>query len=120
MIEMRLSNGGVAHYEACWSETIETENFKEFVGTKGRMRLILAENRGLYREQGNLLELYTTEGGRQEINVEGEYKDMYAQLSCLIDMIENGTEGTPSLEDAMIAFRLVTDCDKLVREQLGL
>ncbi|MBQ9805521.1 MAG: Gfo/Idh/MocA family oxidoreductase [Clostridia bacterium] len=120
MIQMRLSNGGMAHYEACWASTIETENLKEFVGTKGRMRLILAENRGLFREEGNLLELYTNDGGRQEINVEGEYKDMYAQLCCLIDMIENGSEGTPTLEEAMFAFRVVTECDKMAREQLQL
>ena len=120
MIQMRLSNGGTAYYEASWSATVETENFKEFVGTKGRMRLILADNRGLFREEGNLLELYTNDGGRREINVEGEYKDMYAQLSCLIDMIENGSEGTPTLEDAMIAFRFVTECDAMARRQLGL
>ena len=120
MIQMRLSNGGYAYYEASWSSTIETQNLKEFVGTKGRMRLVLAENRGLFREEGNLIELFTVDGGRQEINVEGEYKDMYAQLSCLIDMIENGSEGNPTLEDAMIALRLVTDCDAMARKELNL
>jgi len=45
---------------------------------------------------------------------------MYAQLCCLINMIETGSDGTPTLEDAMLAFRMVTDCDKMVREQLGL
>ena len=120
MIRMRLSNGGYAYYEASWSSTIETQNLKEFVGTKGRMRLVLAENRGLFREEGNLIELYTVDGGRQEINVEGEYKDMYAQLSCLIDMIETGSEGNPTLEDAMRAFQIVTDCDKMAREELNL
>jgi len=120
MIQMRLSNGAMAHYEACWASTIETENLKEFVGTKGRMRLILADNRGLSRENGNLIELYTNDGGKREINVEGEYKDMYKQLSCLIDMIENGTDGTPTLDEAMFAFRVVTECDKNVREELNI
>lgn len=120
MIQMRLSNGGMAYYEACWASTIETENLKEFVGTKGRMRLVLAENRGLFREEGNLIELFTNDGGRQEINVDGEYKDMYAQIGCLIDMIETGSAGNPTLEDAMLAFRTVTDCDKMVRKDLGL
>lgn len=120
MIQMRLSNGAMAYYEACWTSTVESENLKEFIGTKGRIRLVLADNRGLFREDGNLIELYTNDGGRQEINVAGEYKDMYKQLSCLIDMIENGSEGEPTLEDAMFAFRVVTESDRMVRDQLGL
>ena len=120
MIEMRLSNGGVAHYEASWSATVAGENLKEFVGTKGRMRLILAENRACNKEEGNLIEVYTLDGGYYEINVPGEYKDMYAQLSCLIDMIETGSEGSPTIDDALQAFRMVTECDRMVRAELGL
>ena len=120
MIEMRLSNGGVAHYEATWSATVGSENFKEFVGTKGRIRLTLNENRAENKEEGNLIELYTLDGGYSEINVEGEYKDMYAQISCLIDMIETGSEGNPTLDQALYAFRMVTESDRMVRRQLGL
>ena len=33
-------------------------------------------------------------------------------------LIENGSEGNPTLEDAMFSFRVVTECDKMAREQL--
>jgi hypothetical protein len=35
-------------------------------------------------------------------------------------MIENDTEGFPTLEDAMTAFRIVMRCDELVRSKLNI
>ena len=43
---------------------------------------------------------------------------MYAQFCALIDMIENDTEGFPSLDDAMTAFRVVMRCDEYIRSNL--
>lgn len=120
-IQMRLSNGAVAYYEATWTETCASENQKEFIGTKGRITLTLADNRIKNQEEGNLIEYYDAEHGEYHtINVNGAYKDMYAQFSTLVDMIENGTEGSPTMEDAMEAFRVVTECDRMIRGKLGI
>ena len=45
---------------------------------------------------------------------------MYGQLSALIDMIENDSEGFPTLSDAMEAFRIVMRCDEIIRGTLNL
>ena len=121
MIQLRMANGGTAYYEATWSATTASENVKEFVGTKGRIRLVLQDYRVDNKEEGNLIEHYDLETGEyRSINVPGKYKDMYAQICTLIDMIENGHPGNPTLEDAMTAFRLVTECDRIIRKQLSL
>lgn len=121
MIHMRLSNGGTATYEASWSESTASENRKEFIGTKGRIRLTLAEFRRENKEEGDLIEYYDREKGEYHtINVRCKYKDMYAQFSCLVNMIENNAPGLPSLEDALTAFRIVSECDEMIRGQLGL
>ena len=39
------------------------------------------------------------------INNDSCYKDMYGQICTLIDMIENNTEGNPTIESVFSAFR---------------
>ena len=121
MITMKLSNGCTAYYEAGWTDTTASENLKEFVGTEGRIKLILSDYRTSNKEEGDLIEYYDkrTETYTQ-INIRCKYKDMYGQLSALIDMIENDTEGFPTLEDAMTAFRIVMRCDELIRGTLNI
>ena len=121
MITMKLSNGCTAYYEAGWTDTTASENLKEFVGTDGRIRIILSDYRHDHREEGDLIEYYDklTET-YTSINIKCKYKDMYAQICTLIDMIENDTEGFPTLEDAMAAFRIVLACDEYIRNTLNL
>lgn len=121
MITMKLSNGCTAYYEAGWTDTTASENLKEFVGTEGRIKLILADYRTANKEEGDLIEYYDkrTETYTQ-INIKCKYMNMYGQLSALIDMIENDTDGFPTLEDAMEAFRIVMRCDELIRGTLNI
>lgn len=121
MITMKLSNGCTAYYEAGWTDTTASENLKEFVGMDGRIKIILAEYRAANKEEGDLIEYYDKRTETySSINVNCKYKDMYAQLCALIDMIENDTEGSPTLDDAMTAFRIVMQCDKIIRSSLHL
>lgn len=121
MITMKLSNGCTAYYEAGWTDTTASENLKEFVGMDGRIKIILAEYRAANKEEGDLIEYYDKRTETySSINVNCKYKDMYAQLCALIDMIENDMEGSPTLDDAMTAFRIVMQCDKIIRSSLHL
>ena len=43
-------------------------------------------------------------GVYETVNVQTKYKDMYAQLLTLIDMIENDTPGNPTIDEVWQAF----------------
>ncbi len=121
MITMKLSNGCTAYYEAGWTDTTASENLKEFVGTDGRIKIILADYRTSNKEEGDLIEYYDKRTETySSINIRCKYKDMYGQFSALTDMIENDTDGFPTLDDAMTAFRIVMQCDEHIRHTLDL
>ncbi len=105
IIEARLTDGCVGVYEAGWSRNLAAENRKEFVGDRGRLVLTLRENRPQNREEGDLIELYDSAAGEYRVfNIRSKYKDMYAQLSCLISMIEEGTPASPTIDEVYTAF----------------
>lgn len=117
MICMRLQSGAMAYYEAGWGQTFSSANVKEFIGTKGRIRLTMNANRGTDTEMGDCIELFRLSTGSTEIiNVQSKYKPMYKQLSALIDMIENRPTHAPDIEQAYSAFRVAIAADKAVRE----
>lgn len=121
LIAMRLSNGGMAYYEAGWTNSTASQNLKEFVGTKGRIRLILRDFREDHKEEGDLLELYNDETKEYSfININAQYKNMNKQIQTLIDMIENDTEGFPTIDDAFKAFCIALEADKRIREGLNM
>lgn len=121
LIAMRLSNGGMAYYEAGWTNSTASQNLKEFVGTKGRIRLILRDFRDDHKEEGDLLELYNDETKEYSfININAQYKNMNKQIQTLIDMIENDTEGFPTIDDAFKAFCIALEADKRIREGLNM
>lgn len=102
---MKLSNGGSAYYEAGWCDNLASQNLKEFIGTTGRIRIVLNDYRPHDHEEGDKIEYYTAESSSYKtINSPAKYKDMYAQIKTLIDMIENDTPGNPSFEEAYEAF----------------
>lgn len=101
-----MENGCVGYYEAGWNMAIESRNIKEFIGTKGRISLVLKELRADDREEGDLITLYDSVTGEYKIiNNESTYKDMYGQVCTLIDMIENDSEGNPTIDSVFSAFR---------------
>ncbi|MBE6671060.1 MAG: Gfo/Idh/MocA family oxidoreductase [Ruminococcaceae bacterium] len=106
IMTFRMENGCVGYYEAGWNRNIESQNMKEFIGTKGRISLVLKEMRANDREEGDLITLYNGESGEYRIiNNDSQYKDMYGQVCTLIDMIENNTEGNPTIESVFSAFK---------------
>ncbi|MGI5893253.1 MAG: Gfo/Idh/MocA family protein [Candidatus Merdivicinus sp.] len=108
ILTMKLDNGATVIYEAGWAETIAAENTKEFIGNKGRIRITLQSDRHADREEGDLIEYYNAETKEyRTINSPSIYKNMWAQMQCLIDMIDGKSEGSPTLEDAYRAFRIV-------------
>ena len=116
MMTMELSNGGVAYYEAGWSETNASQNLKEFVGEKGRLRITLQTNRASDQEEGDSIEWYDNETkSYRVINSPSVYKNMYGQLECLIRMIE-GEPGFPTMEDAYKAFCITILADRAIWE----
>lgn len=116
MMTMELSNGGVAYYEAGWSSTNASQNLKEFIGDKGRLRINLQANRASDQEEGDSIEWYDAESKSYHvINSPSVYKNMYGQLECLIKMIE-GEAGSPTMEDAYKAFCLTILGDRAIRE----
>lgn len=107
LITFRLENGCAGFYEVGWGENIRTCNLKEFVGTRGRITLDMLVNRENDCEEGDRITVYHGDTGVYEtVNVKAVYKDMYAQLESLIDMIENDTPGNPTIDDVWSAFRV--------------
>ena len=121
ILTMTLSNGASAFYEAGWSKSIAAENLKEFIGTRGRIRIVLKENRSADREEGDLLQLYCADDGvYHTLNIPSKYKNMWAQLLTLIQMIETDGEGSPTLDEAYEAFCIALLGDKAIRENRAL
>lgn len=117
MMTFRMDNGCVGYYEAGWNIGIESQNMKEFIGTKGRLSLVLQDNRSSDREEGDLITHYDGETGKYNIiNNGSQYKDMYGQVSTLIDMIENDTEGNPTIDDVFSAFKIACLAQKAIEE----
>ena len=117
IMTFRMENGCVGYYEAGWNKNIESQNMKEFIGTKGRISLVLREMRANDREEGDLITLYDGESGEYRIiNNDSTYKDMYGQVCTLIDMIENNTEGNPTIDSVFSAFKTACLAQKAIEE----
>ena len=117
ILTMRLENGASVYYEAGWTESLAAENLKEFIGDKGRIRIVLRDFRQEDREEGDLIQYYDAVNKvYHTINSPSVYKNMWAQLRCLIDMIEGRSEGSPTLDDAYKAFRIALIGWKALRE----
>ena len=118
LLTMTLSNGGVAYYEAGWSQSSSAQNLKEFVGTKGRIRLVLQADRPSNREEGDLIDYYDAENKvYHTINNPSVYKNMWGQLQCLIAMIEGKGEANPTLDEAYEAFRITLAGKRALEER---
>ena len=71
------------------------------------------------REEGDLIERYDAATGRYEIiNNPSRYKDMYAQLSELIQRIEGKAGVGITLEDARAAFLAAWEAKRRIEESL--
>ena len=70
LMTARMTDGSIAYYEAGWSNTMSSDNLKEFVGPKGRIRIVYESARQSHQEEGDLIEYYTyPEGKYENINI---------------------------------------------------
>lgn len=116
IMTVKLSDGSVGYYEAGWANTMSSDNLKEFIGPKGRIRLIYRKDRQTHQEEGDLIEYYKyPEKEYDLINVESKRKPTGKQLDCLIDMIENGACSTPTIEDVWESFKIAVQADRIIR-----
>lgn len=107
LVQFKMQNGCMGYYESGWGQSIRAYNEKEFIGTKGRITLKLQSQRGEDREEGDLITVFHSDTGVYEsINVKSVYKNMYGQLSCLIDMIENNSAAIPNIDEVYKAFKV--------------
>ena len=105
MATVKMSDGSVAFYEAGWTNAITASNMKEFVGPCGSIRLIYRKDREEHREEGDLIEYYSVKDKKyNEINIMAERKPTDIQFDCLVDMIENGSEASPTIDDVYKSF----------------
>ncbi len=112
----RLSNGCIGFYEAGWGQSIRALNLKEFVGTCGRLTLEMQSQRDRDQEEGDRITVYRSDTGRYDtINLPSTYKDMYAQLETLINMIETDAPGNPTIEDVWISFQTALAVDQAIK-----
>ena len=105
LVNFKMSDGCSGYYEVGWGETLRSANEKEFIGTEGRITLEMRDRRMQDTEEGDLITVYTKDGRKYEVlNLPTVYKNMYAQLEVLIDMIETGAPGEPTIDDVWRAF----------------
>lgn len=118
LITLTLSDGSIGYYEAGWGNTIAADNLKEFVGPKGRIRLVYQKDRILHQEEGDLIEYYKyPEKTYEIINVKSNRKPTYRQLKCLIDMIEKDTPASPTIDDVYTAFEIAVMADEKIKKE---
>lgn len=121
VINVRLQNGAIGYYEAGWSKTLSSCNIKEFIGEKGRISIVLNSMRYKDVEEGDLIELYLYENNQYKmINLNSKYKNMWAQMQKLIEMIETDAPAVPTIDEVYSAFETVLCADQVIREKLFL
>lgn len=117
LLTARFSDGSVGYYEAGWGNTMAANNLKEFVGPKGRITITLKDFRSENQEEGDLIEYYQYPEKRYNIiNNLCKRKPTGAQLQALIDMIEKGSEPSPTMEEVWSSFNIVLEADRVIRE----
>jgi predicted dehydrogenase len=117
LVTTHLSGGSIAYYEAGWTNTIAAENTKEFIGPKGRIRIILKKDRHTHQEEGDLIEYYQyPEKIYHMINIRCDRKPCGKQFDYLIRMIEDNIEATPTIDEVFNCFELVLLADEKIKK----
>lgn len=119
IMTLELSDGSVGYYEAGWSNTISSENKKEFIGPKGSIRIIFRKDRQTHQAEGDLIEYYKYPDRTYEmINLPCKRKPTGAQLDYLIKMIETGCPEKPTIEEVYDSFRICLEAQEQVFRKL--
>lgn len=118
LVTVSLSDGSVGYYEAGWSNTMSSDNLKEFVGPKGSIKIVYRKDRQTHQEEGDLIEYYKYPEKRYEIiNVESERKPTDVQFDCLIDMIENNSPAVPDIDEVLSSFEVTLKADEYIKQR---
>lgn len=121
LITVKLSGGSIGYYEAGWANTMSADNLKEFIGPKGRIRLLFSNARHNHQEEGDLIEYYKyPEKTYETINVLCERKPTDQELLYLINMIENNKTPKPTIDEVFECFKIVLEADRKIKEGLNL
>ena len=120
LVTLRMSDGSIGYYEAGYSNTLSAQNIKEFVGPKGRIRLIFSKDRHEHQEEGDFIEYYQYPQKKYEvINVPCKRKPTGEQFDYLIRMIEEDLPPVPSMEEVMDAFETMLTADSMIKQHLS-
>ena len=107
VIAISFSDGSSGVYEVGWARAYRSFSEKEFIGPRGRLRIIYASERPEHHEEGDLLELYQPPGRYRYVNVSGDLKRLGAEFADLLDCIDRDLDPMPALEDAMKSLQIV-------------
>lgn len=115
IINVKLKDGSAGIYEVGWGTTFREFSVKEFIGPKGRIRLIYQTERIEHKEEGDLIEYYRYPDHYQQINVKGKLKQMGVEIQDLIDYIEEDKDPLPDLENVLKSMEIVLAGDKAIK-----
>lgn len=116
MLCVKLEDGSVGYYESGWGNTIASEDVKEFIGPKGRIKLTYRKDRVLHKEEGDLIEYYSYASNKYEmINLNSKRKPTGEQLYYLIKMIEDGIAAKPTIDEVYKVMNIAFSADEAVR-----
>lgn len=119
LVTLRMSDGSVGYYEAGYSNTLSAVNVKEFIGTRGRLRIIFSKDRQEHQEEGDLIEYYQYPEKKYEIiNVLCKRKPTGEQFDYLLRMIENNLPPIPNMDEVKEAFDVMIKADSLIKQNL--
>ena len=95
---------------------IAADNLKEFIGPKGRIKIVEREHRASCQEEGDLIEYYDcSKHEYRTINVNCKRRPTGAQLNHLIEMIEKDVVAVPSMEDVFKSYSVAVQADEKIR-----
>lgn len=113
-----LSGGSTGFYEVGWGRSFEDNNSKEFIGPKGRIKIIYQKDRSTHSENGNLVEIYRTNDGMKEmVDIPFRQKPTGEQLSHLIHMIEEDVPANPTIDEVFASFKIACDAHSNIQHR---
>jgi predicted dehydrogenase len=118
MITMKFTDGSIGYYEAGWGHSMPNDNLKEFIGPKGRIRIIYKDQRPKHEQHlGNLIQFeHYPSSTREDINIDYTLKPTGAQFDHFIGMIEGSWVGSPTLEEVYRALQVTILADRAIHE----
>ncbi|HIR56941.1 MAG TPA: Gfo/Idh/MocA family oxidoreductase [Candidatus Gallacutalibacter pullicola] len=117
IMTIRFDGGSMGYYEAGWANTCSSDNTKEIIGPKGRLKLIYQKDRLYNAEEGDLIEWYKyPEKEYVTINSPCDRKPADDQFLYLIRMIETGCDPVPTLDHVLSCMKTCFEADRQAKQ----